>query len=141
MHPNLLREAAVRGSGRARLHVKLIHNDLEDIKLLCFEVSEKLLISLISCVKVLGVGGIHRGRDLALLLINLFKEAITTVVQLDYPINLPELLHVGISSSLLSSVIAFVHHIRVVDFSTPQYSYLVKLLLAIQDGLGAVLVS
>ena len=131
MHPDLLREAAVRGAGCARLHIELIHNDLEDIKLLCFEVPKELLISLIGCVEVFGVCGIHRGRNLTLLLVNLFKEAITAIVQLDDPIDLLELLHVGIGDGLLSSVIALVEHIRVVDLGTPQYSHLVNLLLAI----------
>ena len=130
MHPDLLREAAVRGAGCARLHIKLVHNDLEDIKLLCFEVPEELLISLIGCVE-LGVCGIQRGRNLTLLLVNLFEEAITAIVQLDDPIDLLELLHVGIGDGLLSSVIALVEHIRVVDLGTPQYSHLVNLLLAI----------
>lgn len=98
----------MRGSGCARLHIKLVHNDLEDIKLLCFEVSEELLIGLVSCVEVFGVCGIHRGRDLTLLLVNLVQEAIAAIVQLDYPINLLELLHVGISDGLLSSVVALV---------------------------------
>ena len=96
------------GSGCARLHIKLVHNDLEDIKLLRFEVPEELLISLIGCVEVFGVCGIHRGRNLTLLLVYLFKETITTIVQLDYPINLLELLHIGITDGLLFGVIALV---------------------------------
>ena len=97
----------MRGAGRARLHIKLVHNDLEDVKLLCFEVPEELLVGLISSVEF-GVCGIQRGRNLTLLLVNLFEEAITTIVKLDYPIDLLELLHVSIGDGLLSSVIAFV---------------------------------
>ena len=129
------------GSRRARLHIKLVHDDLEDVKLFRFEVPEELLICLIGCVEVFSVCLIHRGRNLTLLLIDLFEEAVPTVMQLDDSVNLLELPHVRIIDGLLLGVIALVEHVGVVDIGTPQYSHLINLLLAVKDGLGTILVS
>ena len=94
------------------------------------KVPEQLLICLVGLVEVLREHGVHRGRNLTLLLINLIKEAIATVLQPDDLVDLRELLQIRTIDGLLFGVVALIQHVRVVDISTTQNFHLIYLLLA-----------
>ena len=112
LHPDLLGEAAMGCSAcAALLHVKLIHHNLKDIELLRLQISEQLLVSLVGGIEILlaspGSAGLRAAHTL---LINLIKEAASSILQLNHLLSL-ELLQVGLVRRLLFGMVALVHHI------------------------------
>ena len=86
--------------GIGRLHVELVHDDLENVELLHLKVPQQLLISLVRSVKLLVFRPDLSRRRPAELLIDLVKEAIAAILQPDDFIRL-ELLHVVFVACLL----------------------------------------
>ena len=113
LHSDLLREAAVARAWLARsrlllLHVKLVHDDLEDVELFRAQVAQQRLVRAVRRIQILV--GLVRARHSAVFLGDLLEEAVAAVVQLDQLFRL-KLLQVVLIVGLLVRVVALIHHV------------------------------
>ena len=121
-----------------RLHVELVDHDLKDVEILDLQITEQLHVSSILCIQF---SGARSWADRStLLFVDFLKETGTTIVNFDYLLCL-EAQYVRLIAGFLLSVVAFIHHVRVIDTSGPEDPDLATFLLSLEHSVGPLTVA
>ena len=116
-----------------RLHVELVNHDFKDVEILDLQITEQLHVSYISCVQF---SVARRWADWStLLFVDFLKETGSAILNFDYLLCLKSQ-HVRVITGFFLSVVAFIHHVRVVDTGRPEDPDLATFLLSLEYSVG-----
>jgi hypothetical protein len=138
LHTNLLGKAAVISLSVCCLHVELVYHDFEDVEVLDLQITEQLCVCSIRCIQFSGAWS-WADRS-TLLFVDLLKETATAIVKFDDLLRLKGQ-HVRLIASFLLSVVAFIHHVRVIDTSGSEDPNLATFLLVLEHSVSPFLIA
>ena len=125
LHTDLLREATL-ACPACSAHVEFVDDHLKQVELLVPKIAQQLLICVVLCVQLRVC---IRALRVVLVFIDLVKEAVASILELDDLLWL-QALHVVFVVGLLLRMVALVEHVGVVDaLPAAQHLNLVQLLL------------